>query len=112
MDLLVPDVTKQRKIKLLIKTSVKVRHLHSSLLTIANIKTKTVLNSDVHLKVICNSRSKYVYVKFVYTNQPTQCSRVLLEKLRVTQLVKKFPAFNGTRRSITMFITACHWSLP
>jgi hypothetical protein len=31
------------------------------------------------------------------------CSRVLLEKLMVTQLVKKFPAFYGTRRFITVF---------
>jgi len=30
-------------------------------------------------------------------------SRVLLEKLTVTQLVKKFPAFYGTRRFITVF---------
>jgi hypothetical protein len=29
--------------------------------------------------------------------------RVLLEKLTVTQLVKKFPAFYGTRRFITVF---------
>ena len=31
----------------------------------------------------------------------TPCSRVLLEKLTVSQLVKKFPAFYGTRRFIT-----------
>jgi hypothetical protein len=40
----------------------------------------------------------------------TPCSRVL-EKLTVTQLVKKLPAFYGTRMSITVFITARHWSL-
>jgi hypothetical protein len=28
------------------------------------------------------------------------------------QLVKKFPAFYGTRRFITVFTTARHWSLP
>jgi hypothetical protein len=33
-------------------------------------------------------------------------SRVLLEKLTVTQLVKKFPTFYG-RRSITVFTTDC-----
>jgi len=33
-------------------------------------------------------------------------SRVLLEKLIVTQLVRKFPAFYGTRRFITVFIKA------
>jgi hypothetical protein len=32
-------------------------------------------------------------------------SRGLLEKLAVSQLVKKFPAFYGTRRFITAFTT-------
>jgi hypothetical protein len=36
---------------------------------------------------------------------------VLLEKLIVTQLVKKFPAFYGTQKFITVFTTAHHWSL-
>jgi hypothetical protein len=39
------------------------------------------------------------------------CSRVILEKLIVTQLVKKFPDFYGTRRFITVFIEASHWIL-
>jgi len=39
------------------------------------------------------------------------CSRVLLEKPIVTQLVKKFPALYGTWRFITMFTRAHHWSL-
>jgi hypothetical protein len=43
-------------------------------------------------------------------NQPTTRNRVL-EKLTVTQLVKKFPALYGTRRFITVFTTAGHWSL-
>jgi hypothetical protein len=41
----------------------------------------------------------------------TPWSRVLLEKLIGFQLVKKFPAFCGTQRFITAFITACHLSL-
>ena len=36
------------------------------------------------------------------------CSRVLLEKLTGSQLVKKFPAFYGTRSFITAFTTARH----
>jgi hypothetical protein len=32
-------------------------------------------------------------------------SRVLLEKLTVPELVNKFPAFNGTRRFLTVFTT-------
>ena len=38
-------------------------------------------------------------------------SRVLLEKLAGFQLVKKFPAFYGTRKFITPFTSACHLSL-
>ena len=36
------------------------------------------------------------------------CSTVLLENLTVSQLVKKFPAFYGTRRFITAFAIAHH----
>jgi len=36
----------------------------------------------------------------------TPCSSVLLKKLIVTQLVKKFPAFYGTRSFITAFTRA------
>ena len=38
-------------------------------------------------------------------------SRVLLEKLIGFQLVKKFPAFYGTRRFITVFTSVRHLSL-
>jgi hypothetical protein len=38
-------------------------------------------------------------------------SWVLLEKLPIVQLLKNFPAFYGTRRFITMFTRALHWSL-
>jgi hypothetical protein len=34
-----------------------------------------------------------------------------LEKLPVVQPLKKFPAFYGTRRFITVFSRALHWSL-
>jgi len=46
----------------------------------------------------------------------TPWSRVLLEKLTGSQLVKKFPAFYGTRRFITAFTSARHlplsWGKP
>jgi hypothetical protein len=45
------------------------------------------------------------------SNQLTAWSKVLLEKPVFTQLVKKFPAFYGTCRFITMLTRACHWSL-
>jgi hypothetical protein len=40
------------------------------------------------------------------TEQLTPWSRALLKRLTVAQLVKKFLAFYGTRRFITVFITA------
>ena len=45
-------------------------------------------------------------LKYLLTYVLTQCSRVLLEKLTVSQLVKKFPAFYGTRTFITAFTSA------
>jgi len=41
----------------------------------------------------------------------TPWSRVLLEKLTGSQLVKKFPAFYGTRKFITAFPSARHLSI-
>jgi len=41
----------------------------------------------------------------------TACSRIRLEKLTGTQLVKKFLAFYGTRRFITAFTSARHLSI-
>ena len=41
----------------------------------------------------------------------TPWSRVFLEKLTGSQLVKKFPALYGTQRFITAFTSACHLSL-
>jgi hypothetical protein len=40
------------------------------------------------------------------THSPTPWSRVLLEQLTSLQLVKKFPAFYGTRRFIAAFTSA------
>jgi len=34
----------------------------------------------------------------------------ILDKLIVAQLVKKFPAFYGTWRLISVFTRICHWS--
>jgi hypothetical protein len=38
-------------------------------------------------------------------------SWALVEKLPIVQLLKDFPAFYGTRRFITVFMRALHWSL-
>jgi len=47
--------------------------------------------------VVVVLRHKYTDVRWI---------RILLEKLIVTQLVKKFPALSGTRRLITVFTRA------
>jgi hypothetical protein len=53
---------------------------------------------------------------FIYTNQPTKqltpCSRVLLQKLTASQLVKKFLPYNGNWWFVSVFTTARHLSLP
>jgi len=47
----------------------------------------------------------------VYTYLLTPWCRVLLEKLTGLQLVKKFPAFHGTRRLITALTSVHHLSI-
>ena len=47
----------------------------------------------------------------MYTNLLTPWCRALLEKLTGLQLVKKFPAFHGTRRFITALTSVRHISL-
>jgi len=50
----------------------------------------------------------YIYYIIVVLVVETPQIRVLLEKLKALQLVKKFPAFYGTRMFITVFTTrAC-----
>ena len=59
--------------------------------------------------------TKAMYVKFttfnILTYLLTPWCRVLLEKLTGLQLVKKFPAFHGTRRFITALTCVRHLSL-
>jgi len=50
-------------------------------------------------------------VTYLLTYLLTPWSRVLLEKLAVSQLVKKFPAFYGTQRFVTTVTSARHLSL-
>ena len=66
---------------------------------------------------VCNSAS-YIHFKTYdsslwswLTYLHTQCNRVLLEKLTGFKLVKKFPAFYGTRRFITAFVSDRHLPL-
>jgi len=48
------------------------------------------------------------FLTYLLTCLLTPCNRVLLEKLTDSQLVKKFPAFYGTRMFITAFKSARH----
>jgi len=59
-----------------------------------------------------NGRTELTYLlTYSLTYLLTPCNRVFLHNLTGFQLVKKFPAFNGTRRFITAFTTACHLSI-
>ena len=62
----------------------------------------------------------YTWLSFRFPNQTyllhgaellTPCSKVVLEELTASQLLKKFPAFYGTQRFITAFTSARHLSL-
>ena len=77
-------------------------------------------NSNVNISALYNScEDKACYssecvLTFLYLLTPFW--RVLLEKLTGLQLVKKFPAFHGTRRSITALTSVRHlflsWANP
>jgi hypothetical protein len=56
---------------------------------------------------VCTYLSTYLLIYYLLTSWST----VLLENLTCSQLVKKFPAFYGTRRFITAFTNARHLSL-
>jgi hypothetical protein len=44
-------------------------------------------------------------------NSLSTWSRVLLYKLSVTHMIKKFSSFYGTRRFVTVFTRVLHWTL-
>jgi hypothetical protein len=58
-----------------------------------------------------NWQGELRYLTYFLTYLITTWRRVLLETLTGSQLVKKFPAFYGTRKFITVFTSACHLSL-
>ena len=65
---------------------------------------------DLHMKlyrVIQEGR----WIFYLLTYLLTPWCRILLEKLNGFQVVKKFPAFYGTRRFITAFTSTRHLSL-
>ena len=52
-----------------------------------------------------------IIITIIITSLLTPWCRVLLEKLTSLQLIKKFPAFHGTRRFITALTSVRHLSL-
>ena len=81
-----------------------------------NIKVQScsfllIENNTVHFKTPFTSKSTLQNIGLRNTYLLTPWCRVLLEKLTGLQLVKKFPAFYGTRRFITAFTSFRHPSL-
>jgi hypothetical protein len=75
-----------------------------------------LLNYEYFLLDIVNKhRNKSIGYVFIPCHlivlRGTPWSRVLPEKLKRPELLKKFPAFYGTRRFITTFTRARHLSL-
>ena len=64
-------------------------------------------------RCLCHCKMHFMnkYYSFHELLLLTPWSRVLLEKLTSSQLVKKFPALYGTWRFITVFTSARHLSL-
>ena len=63
---------------------------------------------SLHCKSAINRLKYFTYNTYLLA----PLSRVLLENLTGSQLVKKFSAFYGTRSFITAFTTARHLSIP
>ena len=69
-----------------------------------------ILNRKAGLALLAYLGSKEIgslWLTYLLTFLLTPRSRVLLEKLTGLQPVKKFPAFYGTRRFITVLTSAC-----
>jgi hypothetical protein len=62
------------------------------------------------LRINCHCRNSHLYQENI-TSLRTPWSRVLPEKLKRPKLLKKLPAFYGTRRFISAFTRARHLSL-
>ena len=65
----------------------------------------------VFVRTLCASVNMHLFLSLLLAYLLTPRSRVLLEKLNGSKLVKKFPAFYGTRKFITAFTSARHLSL-
>ena len=66
-----------------------------------------LIHFTIFSPLFVSSSSRFVLL----SHSPFSWCRVLLEKLTGLQLVKKFPAFHGTRRFITVLASVWHLSL-
>jgi hypothetical protein len=57
------------------------------------------------------SKDENIPTSFVTSNWITPWSKVLFEKLIVTNVIKKFLTFCGAPRFFSLFTRVCHWSL-
>jgi hypothetical protein len=60
---------------------------------------------------VCSNQVYPLHTHIIFLWLTHSWSWALLEKLPLVQLLKKFSAFYGTRRFITVFTRALHWSL-
>ena len=95
------------------KTVVMIRHFLCATHVVAEITEKEGrLFTDYICEVLCDISScrgvLSCLLACLFTYLLTPWSRVLPEKLSSSQLVKKFPAFYGTRKFITAFTRARH----
>ena len=75
-------------------------------------RAATCVNTfELYAVIESASEHRIVLNRALLPRKLTPWSRVLLEKLTSSQLVKKFPAFYGTRRFVTAFTSARHLSL-
>jgi hypothetical protein len=73
------------------------------------IKLKMMDSVRNNRHVWCNPRVSIWSLILILLTYLWSCA--LLQKPPIVQVLKKFPAFYGTRRFITVFIRALHWSL-
>ena len=86
------------------KTSIKLLNVSARgchPLDIFQIKGIQAQHTDVGISSPTQKWLKYYLLNYLLTYFVTTCWRVLLEKLTVSQIIKKFPAFYGIRNFIT-----------
>jgi hypothetical protein len=75
--------------------------------------TLTILGEEY---IVLKRHDSLIYSNFLFLTAEVLLilrnpwNRILLDKITVVRLVKKFHIFNGTQRFIAVFIRARHWS--